>query len=87
MSLDEEASKTFLEHANRIWFNPELERLRQIESAGEDYPPEKMQVILFPHKVNSVLFDDNVIPIEKLQANSKYGECGHVTFKKDVKGN
>ncbi|MDQ3887979.1 MAG: hypothetical protein M3251_01765 [Thermoproteota archaeon] len=48
MSLDEEAYKTFLTDAMRIWFNPELERLRRIGSVGEGYQPEKMQVILFP---------------------------------------
>jgi hypothetical protein len=43
MSLpDQEASKNFLEHTSSLWFNPELERLKQIRSVAEDYQPKAM---------------------------------------------
>jgi len=48
MGFDEEGSKTFFKHIMDIWFNPELERIRQRGLVREDYQPEKMQVILFP---------------------------------------
>jgi uncharacterized protein (UPF0332 family) len=54
----------------------------QIGSVKAEYHPEKMQVILFPHNSISVLFDKDVIPVEKLDANTKYKDCAHVTFKK-----
>ena len=48
MSVDQEASKTFLAHVMEIWFYPEVEILRQLGLVKEDYRPEKMYVILFP---------------------------------------
>lgn len=85
--LDQEAAKNFLEQTSSLWFNPELERLKQIGSISEDYQPEAMQVILFPNNEKHILFDDLVIPKEKLEANIKYRDCGHVMFKKDPYGN
>ena len=85
--LDKEASKRFLGETKRIWFDPEIEHLKQIGSVKEDYEPEKMQVILFPHNDKSVLFDENVFPTEYLKANIRYKDCAHVTFEKDVNGN
>jgi HEPN domain-containing protein len=87
MALDQDASKNFLEETKRLWFNSELERLKQIGSVEEDYQPEKMEVILFPHGENSILFDKDVIPKEKLSANIKYKDCGYVIFEKDANGN
>lgn len=52
----------------------------------EDYRPENVQVILFPDDNKSVLFDNDVISIEKLKAYSNYKDCAHVTFK-NVNGN
>jgi uncharacterized protein (UPF0332 family) len=86
-SLNQEASRRFLEETKRIWFNPEIERLKQIGSVNEDYQPKKMQVILFPDYNRSILFDNDIISIEKLKANINYKDCSHVTFKKDVIGN
>jgi hypothetical protein len=79
----QELSRTY----TSLWFNPELERLKQIGSVSEDYQPEAMQVILFPNNEKHILFDQLVIPKEKLKANIKYRDCGHVTFKKDPYGN
>jgi hypothetical protein len=87
MALDEEASKTFLEETKRLWFNSELLRLKQIGSVEEDYQPEKMEVILFPHGENNTLFDNLVIPKERLRANIKYKDCGYVILEKDANGN
>jgi hypothetical protein len=85
--LDPEASKNFLESTRRIWFDPEIEHLKEIGSVNEGYQPEKMQVILFPHNDKSVLFDKDVFPTEYLEANIKYKDCAHVTFEKDANGN
>ena len=85
--LDQEASRNFLEHTSSLWFNPELERLKQIGSVPEDYQPKAMQVILSPHGDHSVLFDGNVIPKEKLQANRKYRDCGYIIFERDIHEN
>jgi HEPN domain-containing protein len=85
--LDQEASKNFLEHISRLWFNPELETQRLIGLVEEGYQPGAMQVILFPDGLKHILFDNLVIPKEKLEANIKYRDCGHVTFKKDPYGN
>jgi HEPN domain-containing protein len=46
-----------------------------------------MQVILSPHGDHSVLFDGNVIPKEKLQANRKYRDCGYIIFERDIHEN
>ena len=86
MLLDQEASKTFLEDIRRIWFNPELERLRHIGSVKEDYQPEKMQVILFPDGEKHILFDDLLIPKEKLEANSKKPRAANTQVRKAPTG-
>jgi hypothetical protein len=51
-----------------IWFNPEVERVRQLGLVKEDYRPEKRQGILFPDDNKSVLFERYVISIEKLKS-------------------
>jgi hypothetical protein len=85
--LDQEAAKNFFDHTSELWFNPELERQKLIGLVEEGYQPEAMQVILFPNNEKHVLFDNLVISKEKLEANIKYRDCGHVTFKKDPNGN
>jgi HEPN domain-containing protein len=85
--LDQEASKNFFEHTLELWFNPELERQRGIGLVADNYQPEAMQVILFPHGDHSILFDGDVIPKEKLEANRNYKDCGFVIFKKEPNGN
>jgi hypothetical protein len=44
--LDQEASKRFLNYISSVWFNPEIERLKQIGSVADDYQPKAMEVIL-----------------------------------------
>lgn len=86
--LDEEAAKNFFNHTSELWFNPELERLKQIGLVADDYQPEAMQVILSPRGSDrSVLFDGDVIPKEKLETNRKYRDCGYVIFKRELNGN
>src|SRR5215212_9831809 len=85
--LEEEAARNFFNHTSELWFNPELERLKQIELVADDYQPEAMQVILFPTGVHDVLFDGDVISKEKLQVNRKYRDCGYLIFKKELTGN
>jgi uncharacterized protein (UPF0332 family) len=88
MALNEEASSNFFNHTMELWFNPELQRMKQIGMVSEEYEPEKMQVILFPtgEKRSIVNFDNDVVSVEKLRANRNYENCGHITFKK-VNGN
>lgn len=61
MPLHQEDSKTFFGASNGTWFNPQVERLRQIGLAKEDYGPEKMQVIVFQMTTKASFFDKNAI--------------------------
>jgi hypothetical protein len=87
--LDQEASKNFFEHTSKLWFNPEIERLKQIGSVAEDYQPMAMEVILSPTgRGHSVLFDRDVIKKEYLQANRNYRDCGYLIFERNnINGN